>query len=416
MGPNWGLPLVVALAVTAGAVPFLRRLAVATGFVDRPGAHKSHHRPTPYLGGVGLIAGVLTGMLVAHHLGVHVFVIALGAAVLGSVGLIDDHRTVHPGIRLLLQIAAAGVPVAMGLRVSVTGVLAVDQAMTLVWIVGVTNAFNLLDNMDGLSSGVAAAAGLSVLSLAAIGGQGPAAEVSAAVVGACLGFLLYNRRPASIFMGDTGSLFLGFVVAVLAIEVDPNLAPPQSFFVPLLVLGLPMLDTATVVLARVRRGHSVLRGGRDHLSHRLVALGLSPGPAVAVLVGVQLAMGALAVAVGRQALPLWVGVVAGGTLLLGLSLVTSRASVYSERVLGCPRPLLVGAATCAGVVAVLATASGGRLRAHATLGQLGSSTGLARVSIVVAALAVAATLVTITRMRRESVQWTAPATEPSFTE
>ena len=415
MGPNWGLPLVLAFAVTACAVPFLRRLAVATGFVDRPGAHKSHHRPTPYLGGVGVIAGVLTGMLLAHHLGVHVFVIALGAAVLGTVGLIDDHRTVHPGIRLLLQIAAAGVPVALGLRVSVTGVVVVDQAMTLVWIVGVTNAFNLLDNMDGLSSGVSAAAGLSVLALAALGDQGPVAEAAAGVVGACLGFLLYNRRPASIFMGDTGSLFLGFVVAVLAIEVNPNLPPPQSFLVPLLVLGLPMLDTATVALARVRRGHSVLRGGKDHLSHRLVALGLSPGPAVAVLVGVELAMGGLAVAVGRQALPLWVGVVAGGALLLGLSLVTSRASVYTERVLGWPRPLVVGAVACAGVVAVLASVSGGRLRPQATLGQLGAWTGLARVSVVVAGLAVAATLLTIIRMRRESLQW-APAKEPSFSE
>lgn len=406
MGLSWGPSFLVALAVTACVVPFLRRLAVATGFVDRPGSHKSHHRPTPYLGGVGLIAGVLTGMLVARHLGVHVVVIALGAGVLGTVGLIDDHRTVNPGIRVLLQLAAAGVPVLLGLRVSVTGVLAVDAAITIVWIVGVTNAFNLLDNMDGLSGGVAAAAGLSVLALAALGGQGPAADVAGAVVGACVGFLLYNRRPASIFMGDTGSLFLGFVVAVLAIEVDPNLSPPMSFFVPLLVLGLPMLDTATVVLARVRRGHSVLRGGKDHLSHRLVALGLQPGPAVAVLVGVQLAMGALAVAVGRRAVPLWVGVAAGGATLLALSLITARATVYKDRILGWPRSLLASGAASVGAIVVLLSVSEGRLRGPATLRQMGSSTGLARGSLAAAAVIVGLTLLAITRLRRDSLQWT----------
>ncbi|MDQ4091281.1 MAG: undecaprenyl/decaprenyl-phosphate alpha-N-acetylglucosaminyl 1-phosphate transferase [Actinomycetota bacterium] len=395
-------------------MPFLRRLAVATGFVDRPGAHKSHHRPTPYLGGVGLIAGVLIGMLVARHLGVHVFVIALGAAVLGSVGLVDDHRTVHPGIRLLLQLIAASVPVVLGLRVSVTGVEVVDQALTLVWIVGVTNAFNLLDNMDGLSAGVAAAAGLSVLALSALGGQGSAAEASAAVVGACLGFLAYNRRPASIFMGDTGSLFLGFVVAVLAIEVDPNLDPPNSFIVPLLILGLPMLDTVTVSLARVRRGHSVLRGGRDHLSHRLVALGLSPGPAVAVLVGVELAMGGLAVAAGRGAIPVAVAVVAGAAVLLTLSMVAGRASVYTDGVLGWPRPLVAGAALLAGAAVVLMSASGGRLRGQPTLGSLSSAAGLARVSVAVAAVVVASTLLAITRLRRDALEWASK--EPTLTE
>jgi UDP-GlcNAc:undecaprenyl-phosphate GlcNAc-1-phosphate transferase len=407
MGPRWGPPLVVALIVTTCAVPMLRRLAVATGFVDRPGAHKSHHRPTPYLGGVGLIAGVLTGMLIAHDLGVHVVVIALGAAVLGTVGLVDDHRTVHPGIRLLLQVAAAGVPVLLGLRVSATGMLLPDAAITLVWIVGVTNAFNLLDNMDGLSAGVAAAAGLSVLGLAALGRQNPAAEAAGAVVGACTGFLLYNRRPASIFMGDTGSLFLGFVTAVLAIEVDPVVSPPKSFLVPLLVLGLPMLDTTTVVLARVRRGRSVLRGGRDHLSHRLVALGFAPGPAVAILVAVELAMGGLAVAVGRRALPIAFGAVAGGAIIAVLSVKAGRAEVYEDRIVGWPRSLVIGACTALAVVATLILAPGSHLRGPATLSRFGSSSGLALASLGAAAVMVGSTLLAITRMRRDNIAWRA---------
>ncbi len=400
--PSWGLPLAVALAVTTCVVPLLRRLATVTGFVDRPGAHKSHHRPTPYLGGVGLIAGVLTGMVTAHHLGMHVVVIALGAGVLGTVGLVDDYRTVHPGIRLMLQLAAAGVAVLLGLRVSVTGVVAVDALITLVWIVGVTNAFNLLDNMDGLSAGVAAAAALGILASAALAGHDPAADAAGAIVGACMGFLLYNRRPASIFMGDTGSLFLGFVVAVLAIEVDSTVSAPASFLIPMLVLGLPMLDTATVALARARRGRSVLRGGRDHLSHRLVALGIPPGRAVAILVGVQLAMGALAVLVGRQAAPLWLGAVAGAVVLLGLSLVTARARVYTDQILGLPRSVLVGAAACVGGVSILVVAADGGLSGPTTLRQLGAAGGLARGSVAAAAMIVGGTLLATTRLRRDS--------------
>jgi len=414
MGWSWGPPLAFALAVTVCAVPSLRRLAVATGFVDRPGGHKSHVRPTPYLGGVALIAGVLAGMLVGGDLGAVVIVIALGAGVLGTVGLIDDHRTVHPGIRLLLQVAAAGVPVLLGLRVSVTGVAVVDAAITLVWIVGVTNAFNLLDNMDGLSSGVAAAAGTSILALAVLGGQEPVARTAAAVVGATLGFLLYNRRPASIFMGDTGSLFLGFVVAVLAIEVNPPVSPPMSFLVPLLVLGLPMLDTATVVLARVRRGQSVLSGGKDHLSHRLVALGVAPGPAVAILVGVEVVMGALAVAIGRHVVSPPLGALGAGALLLVLCVFTAQATVYQHAIVGWPRPLLLGGAACAVGVLFLAAGSDAVLPGPMALRQPGGSGALAGACLFAAAVMVGATLLALTRLRRDAMQWAAE--ERSLTE
>ena len=338
MGPAWAPAFLAAVSLSLLGVPFLRRLALATGFVDRPaGAHKSHVRPVPYLGGVGLIAGVLLGMLLTSRLGTQGVVIALGAIVLGIVGLVDDHRSVHPRIRLLLELGTAALAVASGLRVPATGVAAVDVAITLVWIVGITNAFNLLDNMDGLASGVAATAATAVFMLAILGGQRATSAVAAALVGACLGFLVYNRRPASIYMGDTGSLFLGYVLAVLTIEVDPNLAPPASFAVPLILLALPVLDTATVTLARLRRRRRVSIGGRDHLSHRLVARGLSPGVAVWVLVIVEGALGALAVLAGRRVIPLWAAVAGAVVVLAIVSVVTALAEVYREPVVGLPR-------------------------------------------------------------------------------
>ena len=354
MGPAWAPAFLAAVLITLATVPLLRRLALATGFVDRPGAHKSHVRPVPYLGGVGLIGGVLVGMLVTPRLGREAAMIALGAIVLGIVGLVDDHRSVDPRIRLALQIGTASLAVAAGLRVPATGVAAVDVAITLLWIVGITNAFNFLDNMDGLASGVAAAAGIAVFMLAILGGQRVTSSVAAALVGACLGFLVYNRRPASIYMGDTGSLFLGFVLSVLTIEVDPNFSPPASFAVPVILLALPILDTVTVTLARVRRRRRISIGGRDHLSHRLVARGLSPGMAVWVLVIAEGAVGALAVLAGRKVIPLAAAAIGTAAVLTALTLVTVRAPVYREAVVGWPRWFALAALGATGGLLLLA--------------------------------------------------------------
>ena len=406
MGPAWAPPLLVGALIAVVTTPLLRRLALATGFVDRPGTHKSHEKPVPFLGGVALITAVLLGMVVVAPLGNQAIVIALGAGVLGTVGLIDDDRTVQPRIRLALQVVAAILTVALGLRVDVTGIAAMDAAITTVWIVGITNAFNLLDNMDGLSAGVAAAAAGSLLWLAAAGGAKTTAAAAAAVVGACLGFLAYNRSPASIFMGDTGSLFLGFAIAVLTIEVDPALAPPRSFVIPLLVLGVPILDTTTVTLSRLRRGRSVLTGGKDHLSHRLTVLGLSRAAAVAVLVGVEAVLGALAVLAGRRVVSLWVVAALAVAVLAWLSVVTSRAEVYQEQPLGWPRSLVLGAAAGAvGLLLLGALAVIDSPLADGTAFTRGrSSPAIALISTCGAVVLLSITLAAITRGRRGATE------------
>jgi UDP-GlcNAc:undecaprenyl-phosphate GlcNAc-1-phosphate transferase len=375
----------VALGLTVVGVPLLRRLALATNFVDRPAARKSHVQPVPYLGGVAIISSVLLAILVERRLPAKIGGIALGAALIGTMGLLDDDRTLSPRLRFLTEAGAAVLATLLGLRVHATGMAPVDVLLTVVWIVGITNAMNLLDNMDGLAAGVAAAAAGALFCLAGLAHQ-VTATVAAALAGACLGFLVYNRRPASVFMGDTGSLFLGFVLAVLTVDIDPALAPPASFAIPIILLSLPILDTSTVTLARLRRGRPVSEGGKDHLSHRLVALGLSPGQAVLVLIGVEAALGVLAVLAGRGVIPLIWAVAAVAGILVIVSMFTNRATVYPDPVIGVPRRTIVAASgaglglllVAAPALVALARASGpaylGTTSANHALASLGTAT------------------------------------------
>lgn len=347
--------LFIAALVTLTVTRPVRRVALASGFVDQPAARKSHLRPVPYLGGVAIASGAAVGLVLTGALSMKMGVIALTAGVLASVGVLDDHRSLHARTRLSAQGAAALIVLALGIRAQVTGVVAVDAVLTVVWVVGITNAVNFLDNMDGLAAGISAAAGSAIFILAAASGQDEVARLAGAITGACLGFLVYNRRPASIFMGDAGSLFLGFLLAVAVMTVDPALMPPSSFVVPLLLLALPVLDISTVVVSRLRRGRPVGEAGKDHLSHRLVARGVSPGVAAAALVGAEMVLASLAVLVGRGLVGPVIGAVAAGVVALFVLLSTASAPVYGSEVVGFPvrlRVVLVAAATAVTALSV----------------------------------------------------------------
>ena len=320
-------------AIVAAGTPIVRRLAVAKGVVDHPGGHKSHRTPVPYLGGLAIMAGaVLAQLAVAGQAGVpaRTAVILLAAVALGLVGAIDDRRNLHPVPRLAAQAAAAVAAVTVGAEVHITGNPVADGIATVVWIVAMTNALNFLDNMDGLASCIAATSAASAFVLASAAGQTVVATAASAVFGACLGFLLYNRRPASIYMGDAGSLFLGYLLAIVVLQVDPAQTQPRSWVVPALLLGLPVLDTTTVMVGRWRNGRTLYLGGRDHLSHRLVALGWAPTDAVLTLVGCQALLGGLAILVGRRVLPVWLGLLASGGVVVALLLLCLSARVYRE--------------------------------------------------------------------------------------
>lgn len=298
--------LLATFGLTAGLAPLAGRLAARWGVLDAPSGRKTQMRPVPLLGGLAMATGftaVLLGAVAVlpspdaqRQLAT---TLALGSIVL-LVGLVDDIRELSPMARLLAELAVGAGAWAGGLGVSLSGVPVIDLALTMAWVAVVTNAINLLDNMDGLSSGVAAIGALWFLAIAAVNGQYLVAVMAAAVAGCALGFLRHNfPPPARIYMGDAGALFLGFCLAVVGMKLRFAGPTQVTFFVPILVLGVPLLDTALVTLTRLAVGRSPFEGGRDHLSHRLLSLGLSVPQATGALCGSAALFGWIALVMSR---------------------------------------------------------------------------------------------------------------------
>ena len=278
------LVLLSAFLIAIGATPLARYLAVRTGTVDAPAQRKIHSAPMPLLGGLAIYAGCVGALLVfGDRFYIRELIAIVAAATLVSAcGLVDDRWTLHAYPNLLGQACAAAILIYAGIQIQLFETPWYNWALTMLWIVGVTNALNLLDNMDGLSSGVAAVCGIFFLLLAAQSGQILVSALAAGLIGACLGFLRYNFNPASIFMGDTGSLFIGLILAVLGIKLRfPSNITAITWMIPLAVLALPLFDTTLVFVSRLRRGRNPLTTpGKDHVSHRLVAGGMTRREAV----------------------------------------------------------------------------------------------------------------------------------------
>ena len=325
-------------ALSLVLVPVAIRIAARRDIVDRPGGYKEQTSPVPYLGGVAILlsfVAVVMGAALARPpvSGLAELATTLGlAVVLALVGLVDDLRGLGPWVRLAVVVAASAVLLVtdVGVRLADSGG-PIDNLLTVLWVAGVTNAFNLLDNMDGLSAGIATIAATAFFVIAALNGQFLVAALSAALAGCALGFLRHNFHPARIYMGDAGSLFLGFLLAVLAVKLRFDAPRQVTAFVPLVVLGIPILDTATVTITRLAHRRSPLRGGRDHLSHRLVFLGLSVPHAVKVLYGGAVALGWTGLVMSRLDVTtayLLLAQVGVGLLAVGWGL--GRVPVYSN--------------------------------------------------------------------------------------
>jgi UDP-GlcNAc:undecaprenyl-phosphate GlcNAc-1-phosphate transferase len=292
------LVFALAFGIAVVGTPAMRRAALRFDVVDRPSARKRHLEPVPLLGGLAIYGAVLGSIALYpdRRALVQLAGIAIGASWMSFWGLLDDRLGLAASVKLLAQLAAAAILIASGIRIALPGPEWADLALTVLWVVGITNAFNLLDNMDGLSSGVGAVAAGWFLLLAAMNGQFLVGGLAAGVLGACLGFLRYNFNPARIFMGDSGSLFLGFVMAALAIKLRfPTNVNWVTWMVPVLVLGVPIFDTTLVFVSRLRRGRNPLTTpGTDHLSHRLARLGWTRREVVLALYLVGCVLGGLA--------------------------------------------------------------------------------------------------------------------------
>lgn len=321
---------VLALLLT----PLVRAFARRVGMVAVPKIDRWHKKPTAMLGGVAIWLTVVICFFVFIPNTVYGAVILLASTFLFVVGLVDDVLHIKPYQKLIGQVLGSAFVVYYGLSLPWTGSVLLNMALAIFWLIGITNAINLLDNMDGLASGIAIiAAGFLALSFVN-SGQFTEALIMLLFAAALLGFLIYNSNPASIFMGDCGSMFVGFFLASSAL-INVSGGRSRSLLpvltVPILVLFIPIFDTTFVTLLRKLSGRAASQGGRDHTSHRLVALGMSERHAVWMLYGFAFLSGVLAILVQRARLDVSLAAIAGFTILLTLlGVYLAGVKVYDQ--------------------------------------------------------------------------------------
>ncbi len=292
------------LLLAVAGTPLARKLGLRLNTIDKPDpTRKVHTIPTPRLGGVAIfLSTLIVTLLLGEQYNVSQLAgILIGAALMSFMGLWDDRFSLPASVKLIGQFIALSLLVITGVSINILPHPLLNLAATALWVVGITNAINLLDNMDGLSGGIAAIAAAHFALMCAFTGQYLVGALSVAVMAACIGFLIYNWTPATIFMGDSGALFLGFVLAAIGIKVDfPLNTPIVTWMVPILVLAVPIFDTTLVTISRLKRGLNPLTTpGLDHTSHRLTYAGLTRREAVLVLYGVAFSAGLVAIFLTR---------------------------------------------------------------------------------------------------------------------
>lgn len=293
---------IIAIFVSYLIMPFIRLAAIRLNYLDHPKGNKVHAHPTPLLGGIGMFLAFLISTATKQQL---IGTDALRAILSGSfllliIGLIDDKMGMLPNFKLLGQFVAALIAVKAGLRIGFINNYYLSTIVTYVWIIGITNAFNLLDNMNGLSAGIAAIAAAFFAVVSYVDGQPVVTAISLAICGSSLGFLKHNFPKANIFMGDAGSLVLGYVLASIAVLGSwKTQTMTTSIIVPILILGYPIFDTTLVSIMRILEGRSIFRGGKDHSSHRLALMGLKRYRAVLIIYLICILLGIVAVVVTK---------------------------------------------------------------------------------------------------------------------
>ena len=299
----------VAAVLSYFFTPPVKNFAHKVGAIDVPkDARRMHKKPIPRLGGLAIYGGFLCSILIFGQLDETMLCVLLGAAIIVALGIFDDVLALGAKLKFVVQIVAAAIPVCIGdLQIGLftnlnplsdtpfvhLGILAVP--VTIIWIVGITNAVNLIDGLDGLAVGVSSIAAITMLAVALLTGNMPIAITMAALAGACIGFMPYNLNPAKIFMGDTGSTFLGYMLATVSIMGLFKFYAVISFAVPFLILGLPIFDTANAIIRRVAAGRSPMSPDRGHVHHKLIDMGFNQKQAVAILYAISAPLGLTAV-------------------------------------------------------------------------------------------------------------------------
>ena len=302
----------IAFVISVLLTPVAKTVAYKIGAIDNPDKRRVHKKPIPRLGGLAIYYGFLISVLLFSKFDKQFIGIIAGSLLIVGAGIIDDVFQLRASIKLLVQIAAGLIVAFCDVRINAIsmpisivdggilslGILSVP--VTIIWIVGVTNAVNLIDGLDGLAVGISSIATFSLFFIAILAGEASVAILAAALAGSCLGFIPYNFNPAKIFMGDTGSTFLGYMLAIICIQGLFKGYVIISFIVPFLILGLPIFDTVYAILRRIKNKKPIMSPDRGHLHHRLMDMGLSQKQTVAILYVIAMVLGLSAVMVVGQ--------------------------------------------------------------------------------------------------------------------
>jgi len=322
----------------------VRALALRVGMVDLPGPRKVHLQPIPLLGGLAMYAGVVLGVLFLFNgpARAQIAGILAGATLVAAVGILDDRGLLHHQVKLFIGMPlAAGILLFSGIRAQVFSTLLggrsgdlLDIALTIVWVVAITASFSILDHMDGLCAGIAAMASAFFAMLAYLNGQILVTVLAAAVLGAATGFLRWNFRPAKIFMGDSGAMFLGFLMATLGLKLRvENSNMLSTWVVPVLVLGATIFDTTLVTISRSRRGLlPFATPGKDHAAHRLANLGLGQRGAVLAMYILGAASGSLALLISYQPISISLILLAFAVLVVLAGVALLERAPYERQI------------------------------------------------------------------------------------
>ncbi|WP_077706364.1 glycosyltransferase family 4 protein [Virgibacillus dokdonensis] len=322
--------------------PLVKRLAIKVGATDEPNNRKVHEKIMPRLGGLAIYVGFLLGFLIFIPETIHYWPIMLGATVIVFVGILDDLFQKSAKFKFIMQIIAAVVPVVSGFKIDFITLPFTDRIefgffavpITILWIVAITNAINLIDGLDGLAAGIAAIAFLTISGLAVSMGNLPIALISLMMFGSTVGFLLFNFYPAKIFMGDTGSLFLGYMISVIAVTGLFKNVALFSLLVPIIILAIPILDTVFAVIRRIIHKKPISAPDKFHLHHCILKLGFTHKQTVILIYGMSILFSLAGIVLNRS--EMWSSIIILILVLIIVELLVELTGIISESY----RPLL----------------------------------------------------------------------------
>lgn len=299
----YGFPFLLAMLVSFLLTPYIKKLAFAIGALDKPDNRKVHKKIMPRLGGLAIYIAFMVAVLASVEITKEILGVLLGGTFIVFVGILDDKYGLPAKVKLLGQIMAASILVLFGVQIEwinhplggyiYTEFFAVP--ITIFWVISFTNVVNLIDGLDGLAAGVSAIASITVILVAAQMGYFHVAVLTSALAGGIIGFIRYNFNPATIFMGDTGSMFIGYMLAAISVLGAFKTAATVSLIVPAIALGLPIMDTSFAILRRYTNGRPIFQPDKGHLHHRLLAMGMNQKQAVLLMYGITAMLGIAAV-------------------------------------------------------------------------------------------------------------------------